>query len=122
MLKTTRLFEKLALIIFRSDDDEVVRGSGGSETVRNSSKKLTCVPNIGAIRELNFLTPNAKKTFNHLRLAFIKTPILRYFNLESYIRIETDASRYAIGRVLSQLNLDSNAPLNDSNLDKSDFS
>ena len=34
------------------------------------------MPNIGAIREPNFLTPDAKKIFNYLRLAFIKVPIL----------------------------------------------
>ena len=33
------------------------------------------IPNIRAIREPNFLTPNAKKAFNHLRLAFIKASI-----------------------------------------------
>ena len=79
------------------------------------------MPNIGATGEPNFLTPNAKKAFNHLRLAFIEAPILRYFDPESHIRIETDASSYAIGGVLSQLNLDSDAPPNDSNLNKSDF-
>ena len=36
--------------------------------------------------------------------------------------METDASSYAIGEVLSQLNLDFDAPLNDSNLEKSVFS
>ena len=77
------------------------------------------MPNIGATGEPNFLTPDAKKAFNHLRLAFIEAPILRHFDPESHIRIETDASGYAIGGVLSQLNLDSDAPPNDSN--KSDF-
>ena len=71
--------------------------------------------------KLNLLTPDAKKAFNHLRLAFIKAPILQHFDLESYIQIETDALGYAIGIMLSQLNLDSNAPPNDSNL-KTDFS
>ena len=60
-----------------------------------------------------------KKAFNHLWLAFIEALILRHFNLECHIRIETDASDYALGRVLSQLNLDSDTPPNDSN--KSDF-
>ena len=80
------------------------------------------MPNIEAIRESNFLTPNTKKAFNYLRLAFIKTPILQHFDLESHIRIETDTSSYALGRVLSQLNLDSNAPSNNLNSNKSDFS
>ena len=107
----------------RVDDDEVV-GVGGraNETVeQNSSKSRNSarVPNIGATGKPTFLTPAAKKAFSLLRQAFIEAPILRHFDPESHIRIETDASGYAIGGVLSQLNLDSNAPPNDSN--KSDF-
>ena len=107
--------------MFRADNNEVVSGGGGraNEMVRNSSRKLTHVPNIESRREHNFLTPDAKKVLNYLRLAFIKALIFQYFDLESHIRIETDASGYAIGGVLSQLNLDSEAPPNDSN--KSDF-
>ena len=70
------------------------------------------MPNIGATGEPNFLTPNAKEAFNHLRLAFIEAPILRHFDPESHIRIETDVPGYAIGGVLSQLSLDSHAPSN----------
>ena len=70
------------------------------------------VSNIRAIGESNFLTPDAKKIFNHLRLAFIKAQIFKHFNLKSHIRFETDISAYGIGGVLSQLNLDSHASLN----------
>ena len=70
------------------------------------------MPNIGATGELNFLTPDAKKTFNHLRLAFIKASILQYFDLESHIQIEIDVSSHIIDEVLSQLNLDSHASSN----------
>ena len=79
------------------------------------------MPNIKATGEPNFLTTNAKKAFNHLRLGFIKAPILRYFDSESHIWIEIDASGYAIGGVLSQLNLNLDAPSNDSNSNKSHF-
>ena len=79
------------------------------------------MPNIGATGKPNFLIPNAKTAFNYLRLTFIEVLTLRHFDLESHIRIEIDASGYAIGGVLSQLNLDSDAPPNDSNSDKSDF-
>ena len=113
---------------FRADDNKVVSdgGSRANETVVNLSKNnkfrnLMCVPNIGAMKKSNFLTPDVKKAFNHLRLAFIKAPILQHFDPESHIRIETDVSGYAIGGVLSQLNLDSDAPPNDSNSNKSDF-
>ena len=126
MLKTTGSSEELAPKAFRAGNDEVVGGgsSRADETVVNlskneKSKKSTRVSNVGATGEPNFLNPDAKKAFNHLRLAFIEAPILRHFDPESHIRIETDASGYAIGGVLSQLNLDSDAPPNDSN--KSDF-
>ena len=111
---------------FRADDNEAV-GVGGraNGTVVNLSKnkkfrKSTCIPNIRATGKLNFLTLDAKKAFNHLRLAFTKAPILQHFDLESHIRIEIDTLGYAIGGVLSKLNLDSDAPPNDSK--KSDFS
>ena len=128
MLKTTGLFEKSALRAFKAGNNKVVGGDNrANETIVDSSKsknkksrKSTCVPNIRAKRKLNFLTSNAKKAFNHLRLAFIKAPILWHFDLESYIRIEIDVSSYAISRVLSELNLDSDVSPNDSN--KSDFS
>ena len=50
-----------------------------------------------------FLTPDAKTTFNRLRLSFTKASIFRHFNPEYHIWIEIDASGYAIGDVLSQL-------------------
>ena len=50
-----------------------------------------------------FLIPEAKLAFTRLRQAFVEAPILHHFNPESHIRIETDASGYAIGGVLSQL-------------------
>ena len=71
------------------------------------------MPNIGATKKSIFLTPNATKAFNHLRLAFIKAPILQYFDLESHIQIETNLLGYAIDKVLSQLNLDVDASPND---------
>ena len=51
----------------------------------NKSKNLTHMPIIRAIAKPMFLIPNAKKPFNHLWLAFIKTSILQYFYLESHI-------------------------------------
>ena len=49
----------------------------------------------------NYLTPDAKKAFDQLRQAFTKTPILQHFDPKQYIRVETDASGYAIDRVMS---------------------
>ena len=61
------------------------------------------------------------KYLNYLQLAFIKALILQHFDLKSHIQIKTNALSYAIDGVLSQLNLDSNALSNNSNLNKSDF-
>ena len=74
-----------------------------------SGKKLSRSGNL-----LNFsakktgpslLSPDAKTIFNCLWLAFIKAPILWYFDPECHIQIETDTLGYAIGGVLSQLTL-----------------
>ena len=67
-----------------------------SNIVSNSAKNVS-----------NYLTPDAKRAFDQLRQAFTKAPILQHFDPEQYIRVETDASGYAIGGVLSQLTNDS---------------
>ncbi len=54
----------------------------------------------------DFLTLGAKKAFIHLRKAFTKALILRHFDLEHHIRIETNALGYAINEVFSQITLD----------------
>ena len=56
--------------------------------------------------ESGFLTSGARKAFTKLRQAFIKAPIFHHFDPERHIRIETDASGYAIGGVFSQLTSD----------------
>ena len=50
-----------------------------------------------------FLTLEAKLAFLQLREAFTKALILHHFDPECYIWIETDASGYVIGGILSQL-------------------
>ena len=50
-----------------------------------------------------FFIPEAKLAFTQLRQAFIEATIFHHFNLESHIRIETNASGYTIGNILSQL-------------------
>ena len=67
----------------------------------------------------SFLTPEARLAFTRLRLAFTEAPILHHFDPERYIRIETDASGYAIGGVLSQLTSDQRASGSDENSSKS---
>ncbi len=54
----------------------------------------------------SFFISKAKKAFTELRQAFVKAPILNHFDPGRNIRIETDASSYAIGGILSQLTSD----------------
>ena len=76
------------------DDDEVGDDEIGTKVQKSSkSKKM----------ELGFLTPGARKVFIKFRQAFIKAPILYHFDLERHIRVEMDASSYAISGVFSQL-------------------
>ena len=53
--------------------------------------------------EPSFLTLNARQAFTQLRQAFTEASILRHFDPERHIQIETDASSYAISGVLSQM-------------------
>ena len=65
--------------------------------------------------------PGAREAFNQLKQAFTKVLILRHFDSECHIQIETDALSYAIGGVLSQLNSDQVTLDSKSILTKSDF-
>ena len=66
------------------------------ETVKRSP--LISKNSNGAI---GYLTPIAKQIFTQLRQIFTKAPIFQHFDPKCLIRIEIDASSYAIGRVLS---------------------
>ena len=68
--------------------------------------------NIRATGISNFLSFNAKKTFNNLWLEFIKASILWHFDLKSHIQIQFNVSGYDIDAILSHLNLNSYASLN----------
>ena len=93
----------------KDDDDEIV-GGGGDKNLSKSRKlknsKSGIQTRLDATGKPIFLTPNTREVFNKLRQAFIEAPILQHFDPECYIRIETDISGYAIGRVLSQLTSD----------------
>ena len=56
-----------------------------------------------AVDNSSFLTSEAKLAFLRLRQTFTEAPILHHFDPKRYIRIETDASGYSIGGILSQL-------------------
>ncbi len=102
-----------------ADSDEIDRNIENLLTIANlvkSKRPNSAKPKMSDLSKANFakviflgvdfLTLGAKKTFIYLRKAFTKTLILRYFDLEYHIQIETNALEYAIGRVLSQMTLD----------------
>ena len=99
MLKTTGSSD----LAQRDDDNEVVEGGDRnlSKSKKSKNAKSGVQTRLGATKEPTFLTPGAKEAFNQLRQAFIKAPILWHIDPERHIRIETNTSSYAIGRVLS---------------------
>ena len=80
------------------DDSEVVGNSGGNE---GKLAKSDFTKPVHEVEEPSFLTLDARQAFTQLRQAFTEALILRHFDPECHIRIETDASGYAIGGVLS---------------------
>ena len=76
--------------------DEVGKKAQKTSKSKNSSKSQKMVGS-------DFLTSGAKLAFTELREAFLKALILHHFNPERHIRIEMDASGYAIDEVLNQL-------------------
>ena len=113
MLKITWLSIALAS---RIDDNEVVDGRGAvgggaigrSNASWKSAKSKSRIKsghlgNSNNLKEPKFLTSNVKEAFNRLRQAFTKAPILRHFDPEYHMRIETNESGYGVGEVLSQL-------------------
>ena len=75
-------------------------GEVGDDEVKKKVQKLF---KSKKMVRLDFFTAGAKLAFTKLRQAFVKAPILHYFDPERRVRIETDVSGYAIGRVLNQL-------------------
>lgn len=53
-----------------------------------------------------FLTSKASIAFTCLQKSFTKAPILHYFDPERYIRIQTNASSFAISAIFCQLSLE----------------
>ena len=71
-------------------------GSGIEDRIENLSSGTMAKRSSRA----EFLTSGSKKAFRCLRKAFTKAPILRDFDPERPIRIETDVLGYVIGGVL----------------------
>ena len=74
--------------------DEVEKKVRKTSKSKNSSKSQKTVSS-------DFLTPGAKLVFTELRQVFLKALTLHHFDPERHIRIETDASGYAISGVRS---------------------
>ena len=94
----TRSAKNLSLLVDMAEDAEV--GVDGSDC---EDKTVGRSPSKNSNGATGYLTPNARQAFTQLRQAFTKDLILRHFDLECHIRIEINASSYAINGVLSQL-------------------
>ena len=82
------------------NNSEVIGSSSGND--RKSAKSDFTKP-VRRVGEPSFLTLDAKQAFTQLRQVFTKAPILRYFDSEHYIRIETNVLSYAIGGIFCQI-------------------
>ena len=74
--------------------------------VQKTSKSKNLSKSKKTVGSSDFFTPGAKLAFTKLRQVFPKAPIFYHFDLEPYIRIETDALDYTIDGVFSQLTSD----------------
>ncbi len=86
------------------------KGQKGQKTAKSKNRIRAEKAEASKAKKLgqsgSFLTSKARKAFTKLRQAFVEALILNHFDSEHHIRIEMDASGYAIGEILSQLILD----------------
>ena len=100
MLRTTRSAENSPSLMAEDAEVDSIGGGGDCEDETVKRSPLTSKNSNGAT---GYLSPNAQRAFTQLRQAFTKAPILQHFDPKCHIRIETDASGYTIGGVISQL-------------------
>ena len=84
-----RCFSRIAAPLNRLIEKKTGDAIGGARQKCEESTKIA-------------LMAEARQAFLSLKAAFVSAPILRYFDPERAIRIETDASGFAISGVLSQ--------------------
>ncbi|MBW0576433.1 hypothetical protein O181_116148, partial [Austropuccinia psidii MF-1] len=72
--------------------------------IKNYSKKITALTSLLKKDSPFIFTEVALSQFQILKEAFTTAPILSHFNLSLLTIVETDASDYALGAVLSQVN------------------
>ena len=97
MLKTSLTIGLLGILLSSINvvkEDDIDASSNNNKTI----KRLLCSKNLNRIT--GYLTSKAKLMFTKLSKAFTKALIFQYFDLKYHIQIETNASGYAIGKVL----------------------
>ncbi|MBW0467276.1 hypothetical protein O181_006991 [Austropuccinia psidii MF-1] len=72
--------------------------------IKNYSKKITALTSLLKKDSPFIFNEEALSQFQILKEAFTTTPILSHFNPSLPTIVETDASDYALGAVLSQVN------------------
>ena len=89
------------------DGSEVDDGEVRNNKVWKKGQKTSKSKNLFKSKktESDFFKSKAKTTFIKLRQTFIRAAILHHINPERHIRVEMNASSYAISGVLSQLTL-----------------
>lgn len=83
----------------------MLKTSSGLKALKLAKKKIITILQSGSNL---FLTLNAKKSFQKLKQAFCKEPVLQHFDVFKPIQVETNASRKVIKKVLCQQNIDIN--------------
>ena len=94
----TRSAKNLLLLVNMAEDAEVGVDGGDRE-----DKMVGRSPSKNSNKATGYLTPDARQAFTQLRQAFTKAPILRHFDPKCHIRIETNASGYAIAELAYRL-------------------
>ena len=86
---------------------EVDGGEVGDDETRKKGRQMS--KNLSKSKKTggsDFLTLRTRLAFTKLRQAFVKAPILYHFDPKRHIPVETNASGYAIDRILSHLTSD----------------
>ena len=87
----------------RVDSAEIDGNEVGDDEIRKKVQKTSRSKNLSKSKKTersDFFTFGARLAFIELRQAFVKAPILHHFDPERHIRVETDVSGCAIGKVL----------------------
>lgn len=92
--------------IIYSKTNKIAKNLWKSKNLKNTKSKIPMCIYIGAIEEPIFLIYKARDIINCLKQLFIKALIFWHFDLKCHIYIKSNKSKYAINRILNQLNFD----------------